>query len=329
MFDLGKVMNITTIVTQGRSHTDDYVEEFRIQYGTNGRDFTDYKEVDGSAKLFDGNIDGFAEKRNVFEQPIIAQWIKINPTRWADKIAMRVELYGCDYSSDVLFFDGASMLRRELKNDPISSRRDLIRFRFKTNKENGVLLYSRGTQEDYLALQLVENRLLLNINLGATRGSTMEGTETSLTLGSLLDDNVYHEIYISRERRDIILSVDRVQIRDRINGEFNKLDLDGNLYIGGVPFVQRGLVVYDNFTGCIENLYLNHTNVIASFQDKLGNYDKNNYVKYENIGNVNRVCQRDYLTIPVTFKSADSFVKQVESLIILNCSISRKITYFN
>ena len=30
--------------------------------------------------------------------------------------------------------------------------------------------------------------------------------------------------------------------------------------------MQRGLVIYDNFTGCIENLYLNHTNVIAAFK---------------------------------------------------------------
>ena len=54
-----------------------------------------------------------------------------------------------------------------------------------------------------------------------------------------------------RERRDIVLSVDRVQIRDRIPGEFMKLDLDQDLFIGGVPYVQRGLVVYDNFTGIL------------------------------------------------------------------------------
>ena len=34
-----------------------------------------------------------------------------------------------------------------------------------------------------------------------------------MSLGSLLDDNNYHEVYIQRERRDISLSVDRVQIR--------------------------------------------------------------------------------------------------------------------
>jgi len=330
MFDLGRMMNITTIVTQGRSHTDDYVEEYRIQYGTNGRDFTDYKEVDGTAKLFDGNVDGITERRNLFAQPIIAQWVKINPTRWADKIAMRVELYGCPYISDVLHFEGQSLLKRDLKRYPISSRRDLIRFRFKTNRENGVLLYARGTQEDYLALQLVENRLLLNINLGARHGgAASQQTEHSLTLGSLLDDNVFHEVYISRNRRDVILSVDRVQIKDRINGEYNKLDLDGDLYIGGVPYVQRGLVVYDNFTGCIENLYLNHTNVIAAFTDKLGGiYDRDAYISYENVGAVSQACQRDYLTIPVTFRTPTSFVRQVGFERAQNFNISLEFRTF-
>ena len=313
-FDLGQVMNVTTISTKGRAHTSDFVSEFRILYGTNGRDFSDYKEVDGSPKLFDANYDGFQEARNKFDQPIIARYVRINPTRWADKIAMRVELYGCEYIADKIYFDGKSMLRRELRKHPVSSRRDVVRFRFKTNDENGVLLYAKGTQEDYFALQLVENRLLLNINLGARRTGMTEAhnQETSLTLGSLLDNNVFHEVMISRERRDLVLSVDRVQIRDRIQGEFNKLDLDGYLYIGGVPYVQRGLVVYENFTGCIENLYLNHTNVIAAYRNRLDNFYETEVYEYDVIGSVSPgQCTRSQWTIPITFTTEKSRVKLV------------------
>ena len=311
MFDLGEVMNVTTITTKGRSHTNDYVSEFTIQYGTNGRDFSDYKEVDGSPKLFDANYDGFHEARTSFDQPIIAQYIRINPTRWADKIALRVELYGCQYIADRLFFDGKSMLRRELRRHPISSRRDVIRFRFKTNDENGVLLYAKGTQEDYFALQLVENRLLLNINLGARRTGMTEdhNQETSLTLGSLLDNNVFHEVMIARDKRDLVLSVDRVKIRDRIRGEFQKLDLDGYLYIGGVPYVQRGLVIYENFTGCMENLYLNHSNVFAANADRLGNPYENEEYKYDTIGSLSSQCTRSQWVIPVTFRTENSHVR--------------------
>lgn len=48
-------------------------------------------------QLFSGNVDGDSIKFNQFDIPIIAQWIRINPTRWRDRISLRVELYGCDY----------------------------------------------------------------------------------------------------------------------------------------------------------------------------------------------------------------------------------------
>lgn len=47
--------------------------------------------------MFKGNVNGDGVRKNVFEVPIIAQWIRINPTRWRDRISLRVELYGCDY----------------------------------------------------------------------------------------------------------------------------------------------------------------------------------------------------------------------------------------
>ena len=79
LVDLGTVKNITGIATQGRAHSDEYVQEFMIQYGSNGKDFIDYKAVDGSPKLFLGNTNGDYVKFNTFDQPIIAQWIRINP----------------------------------------------------------------------------------------------------------------------------------------------------------------------------------------------------------------------------------------------------------
>ena len=159
VIDLGFIKNITGIASQGRAHSNEYVLEYRIQYGTNGKDWTDYKEVDGLPKLFTGNVDGDYVARNNFEQPIIAQWLRINPTRWQDRISLRVEVYGCDYIPDVLHFNGTALIKRDLSRHPVASLRDIFRFRFKTNKENGIILYSKGSQGDYFALQLVENRL--------------------------------------------------------------------------------------------------------------------------------------------------------------------------
>lgn len=54
--------------------------------------------------MFQGNVDGDEIRRNNFDVPIIAQWIRINPTRWQDRISLRLELYGCDYGKFMIFF---------------------------------------------------------------------------------------------------------------------------------------------------------------------------------------------------------------------------------
>jgi len=82
------------------------------------------------------------------------------------RISLRVELYGCDYIPDVLHFNGTALIRRDLSRHPVASLRDIFRFRFKTNKENGIILYSRGSQGDYIALQLIENRFVTFIGSG-------------------------------------------------------------------------------------------------------------------------------------------------------------------
>lgn len=52
--------------------------------------------------MFKGNSDGDTVHKNEFDIPIIAQWIRINPTRWRDRISLRVELFGCDYGTYTL-----------------------------------------------------------------------------------------------------------------------------------------------------------------------------------------------------------------------------------
>lgn len=49
---------------------------------------------------------------------------------------------------------------------------------------------------------------------------------TSLSVGSLLDDNIWHEVIIMRNKLDVVFSVDRVTIEGRIKGEFERLDLN-------------------------------------------------------------------------------------------------------
>ncbi|XP_050596211.1 neurexin-4 isoform X1 [Bombus affinis] len=312
IIDLGQIMNITAVETQGRAVQNEYVMEYVISYGTNGLDYVDYKEEDGNVKMFKGNIDGDTIKLNKFEVPIIAQWIRINPTRWRDRISLRIELYGCGYVSDILSFNGSSLLRYDLLREPIETDRHFIRFRFKTNNADGILMYSRGTQGDYIALQLKDNRMILNIDLGSD-------IMTSLSVGSLLDDNMWHDVLISRNRKNISFSVDRVLIRGRIKGEFHRLDLNRALYIGGVPNKQDGLVVNQNFTGCIENFYLNATSIIHDLKETGITGENLRYYKVNTLYS----CPEPPI-IPVTFLTHGSYarLKGYEGVSSLNASLT-------
>ncbi|XP_049821647.1 neurexin-4 isoform X1 [Aethina tumida] len=294
---LGGRFEIRSIATQGRSGTREFVTEYVVQFSDDGEGWRSFTDSQGETEMFRGNSDGDSVYKNEFEVPIIAQWIRINPTRWRDRISMRVELFGCEYEADDMYFNGTSLLRLDLLRDPVSASRESIRFRFKTTAPNGVMLYSRGTQGDYIALQLRENRMLLNIDLGS-------GIVTSLSVGSLLDDNIWHDVVISRNRRDILFSVDRVVVQDKIKGEFNRLNLNRDFYVGGVPNMQEGLVVVQNYTGCIENLYLNSTNLIKDVKQA---FEYGESYKYEKI-NTMWTCPEPPI-IPVTFLTRRSHAR--------------------
>lgn len=51
IIDLGQVMNITEIATQGRPNLAEYIMEYGLSYGINGLDYADYKDADGNIKV--------------------------------------------------------------------------------------------------------------------------------------------------------------------------------------------------------------------------------------------------------------------------------------
>ncbi|KAJ3619660.1 hypothetical protein MTP99_005324 [Tenebrio molitor] len=310
--DLGGSYEIRSISTQGRRGSIEFVTEYIVQFSDDGEAWRSFTDTQGETEMFRGNSDGDSIHKNEFEVPIIAQWIRINPTRWRDRISMRVELYGCEYEADDMYFNGTSLLKLDLMRDPVSASRESIRFRFKTAVASGVVLYSRGTQGDYIALELRDNRLLLKIDLGS-------GIVTSLCVGSLLDDNIWHDVVISRNRRDILFSVDRVVVQDKIKGEFNRLNLNRAFYVGGVPNIQEGLEVVQNFTGCIENLYLNATNLIREVKEA---YQYNEALRFEKVNTLYNCPEPP--VVPVTFLTKDSYarLKGYEGMTSMNASFA-------
>ncbi|XP_012879637.1 PREDICTED: discoidin, CUB and LCCL domain-containing protein 2 [Dipodomys ordii] len=96
--DLNKEKKITGIVTTGSTMAEHkyYVSAYRILYSEDGQKWTMYREPGMEQdKIFQGNKDYHQDVRNNFLPPITARFIRVNPTQWQQKIAMKMELLGC------------------------------------------------------------------------------------------------------------------------------------------------------------------------------------------------------------------------------------------
>uniref|UniRef100_A0A8D2LSJ5 Discoidin, CUB and LCCL domain containing 2 n=1 Tax=Varanus komodoensis TaxID=61221 RepID=A0A8D2LSJ5_VARKO len=99
--DLNKEQRITGIITTGSTLAEYhyYVSAYRILYSNDAQKWTVYREPGVEKdKVFQGNTGYYQEVRNNFIPPIIARFIRINPLKWHQKIAMKVELLGCQFS---------------------------------------------------------------------------------------------------------------------------------------------------------------------------------------------------------------------------------------
>ncbi|KFW83005.1 Discoidin, CUB and LCCL domain-containing protein 2, partial [Manacus vitellinus] len=99
--DLNKEKKITGIITTGSTLAEYYyyVSAYRILYSDDAQKWTVYREPGmDKDKVFQGNTELYQEVRNNFIPPIIARFFRINPLKWHQKIAMKVELLGCQFS---------------------------------------------------------------------------------------------------------------------------------------------------------------------------------------------------------------------------------------
>uniref|UniRef100_A0A8C4Y1J4 Discoidin, CUB and LCCL domain containing 2 n=1 Tax=Gopherus evgoodei TaxID=1825980 RepID=A0A8C4Y1J4_9SAUR len=99
--DLNKEKRITGIITTGSTIAEYYyyISAYRILYSDDAQKWTVYRDpgVDQD-KIFQGNTEYYQEVRNNFIPPIIARFVRVNPLKWHQKIAMKVELLGCQFS---------------------------------------------------------------------------------------------------------------------------------------------------------------------------------------------------------------------------------------
>ncbi|KAF1386499.1 hypothetical protein PFLUV_G00095480 [Perca fluviatilis] len=97
--NMQRKMRITGIVMQGASRigTAEFIKAFKVASSLDGKTYTMYR-TDGQRKdnVFVGNVDNDSTKTNLFDPPIIAQYIRIVPVVCRKACTMRMELVGCE-----------------------------------------------------------------------------------------------------------------------------------------------------------------------------------------------------------------------------------------
>ncbi|KAM3186642.1 hypothetical protein ACTXT7_003895 [Hymenolepis weldensis] len=265
--DLKKRTIITAVATQGRRGAREFVQDYYILYSDMDIpvQWAIVKDALGEPQLFDGNTDDNTVKLVNFSRPIVARYVRLNPQRWHGLIALRMELFGCEYHPFTVQFDGHSWIEMLLDQPgrETQTTSDEIKFRFRTSNVNGLIFYGDDSQNDFFAVELFRGRLQVSLGLGVYPWST-ERTENIVVAGSLLDDEQWHDVLIVRSEKNLNISVDGVSIWRNLTAVFMHMDMNRRVYIGGVPSFsnKRSVAVTESFAGCMEEFNFNGVQVI-------------------------------------------------------------------
>ncbi|XP_005796764.1 contactin-associated protein 1 [Xiphophorus maculatus] len=303
--DLGRKYRLVAIATQGTFNSYDWISKYTLLYGDRPDSWTPYIMKGGNSTL-PANWNYYQVRRNVFHYAFTAKHIRLLPLEWntenGGKIGVRLELYGCSYDSYVLQYNGDDAVVYTYPGKRLHTLVDHIAINFKTLEQDGLLLHSEGIQGDLLTLELKKGRLYLHISLGSSIIHKVDGRIT-LTAGSLLDNLHWHYVTIKRYGRQVNFTVDSQTVTAVCKGEFTHLDLDDQMYVGGViePNLSH-LPTIPNFRGCLENVFINGINVI----DKAKREDPD--VRIPRKKKMHFAC-RDFLLRPMTFAGPNNFLQ--------------------
>uniref|UniRef100_A0A673GEW9 Contactin-associated protein-like 5 n=1 Tax=Sinocyclocheilus rhinocerous TaxID=307959 RepID=A0A673GEW9_9TELE len=231
--DLQDRLKVTSIATQGRWGSSDWVARYQLQYSDSGRTWRPYRQED-VIWTFTGNSDTDTVVQHKLPHSIRTQYMRLLPLEGSPKggMGLRLEAYGCTYKSDVADFDGRSALLYRFNQKSTSTVKDVISLRFRSHQAEGVLVHGEGQRGDFLTLELQKGRLILHLNLGE-RKRRSAGRSSSVMLGSLLDDHHWHSVQIERFNKHVNFTVDGHTQHFRSPGQEDTLEID---YEGNVTF---------------------------------------------------------------------------------------------
>uniref|UniRef100_A0AAQ6ICF3 Contactin associated protein like 3 n=1 Tax=Anabas testudineus TaxID=64144 RepID=A0AAQ6ICF3_ANATE len=278
--DLGRRTQITAVATQGRYGSSDWLTAYLLMFSDTGHNWRQHRQED-SLGAFPGNSNADTVVQYKLERPVIARYLRLIPLDWnpTGRIGLRLEIYGCRYTSDVANFDGSSSLIYKLSVRPVPTAVEIISLKFKTLKNSGTLLHAERQRDHSLTLVLEKGRLLLYHQQGTLL----------LSLGSLLDDQHWHHVKLERLHTHLNLTVDKNTQQVYIPAELSQSDIH-----------QKPILSNRNFHGCLENLLFNDLNLI--------DLAKQNSPQVTVMGNVTFSCVEP-VSVAVTFTDSQSFLQ--------------------
>uniref|UniRef100_A0A8C1VJP3 Contactin associated protein-like 5 like n=1 Tax=Cyprinus carpio TaxID=7962 RepID=A0A8C1VJP3_CYPCA len=231
--DLQDRFKVTSIATQGRWGSSDWVTRYQLQYSDSGRTWRPYRQED-VIWTFIGNSDTDTVVQHKLPHSIRTRYMRLLPLEGSPKggMGLRLEVYGCTYKSDVADFDGRSALLYRFNQKSTSTVKDVISLRFRSHQAEGVLVHGEGQRGDFLTLELQRGRLILHLNLDDAKPQST-GRSSSVMLGSLLDDHHWHSVQIERFNKHVNFTVDGHTQHFRCLGQEDTLEID---YEGNVTF---------------------------------------------------------------------------------------------
>ncbi|XP_063300021.1 neurexin-1 isoform X10 [Pelobates fuscus] len=146
-----------------------------------------------------------------------------------------------------------------------------ISFDFRTTEPNGLILFSHGKPRhqkdaknpqmikvDFFAIEMLDGHLYLLLDMGS-------GTIKIKALVKKVNDGEWYHVDFQRDGRTGTISVNSLRTPYTAPGESEILDLDDDLYLGGLPENKAGLVfptevwtalLNYGYVGCIRDLFI-------------------------------------------------------------------------
>ncbi|KAM8890279.1 contactin-associated protein-like 4 isoform 1-T1 [Synchiropus picturatus] len=259
--DLVRRTRITAVATQGRYGSSDWMTAYQLMFSDTGHNWRLHRQED-SFGAFPGNSNADTVVQYKLMQPVIARYLRLIPLEWnsSGRIGLRLEIYGCQYTSDVANFNGGSSLVYRTNQRSTRATSEVISLKFKTLANSGTLLHATGRRDRSLTLVLEKGQLLLYHQQGVS--SSADG-RLLVSLGSLLDDQHWHHVKLERLSYFLNLTVDKTSRQIQTPAELSHWDVH-QISVGAVqsPGLQKPILSNKNFQGCMENLLYNDINLI-------------------------------------------------------------------